>query len=387
MPKTSVVREIAIQPSFRVNNVTSMYDVPLQARAHQEWEVDIPIDSPDDAWQVGLIVGPSGSGKTSIARDLWPESYVRTYSWPDDASILDAFPEESTVKDIIGGLVSVGFSSPPDWVKPYGALSTGQQMRADLARALIDIERGRLVVFDEFTSVVDRTVAKVGSAALARAVRRVSGQRFIAVTCHEDVVDWLTPDWVYEPHTATFSRRSLQPGYDKRPPIRLDITRVHSSAWRLFKQHHYLSHELNPSAVCYLAEWAGQPVAFGAVLNVIGFKNVYRESRMVVLPDYQGVGIGGAFTDFLGDLYVKAGHRFRATAGHPGLNAHRNRSPKWALVTVGAVGLGKHGGKYDGKVVKRQKVRASVASDGRSVATFEYIGTSADSNDETGVRA
>ena len=41
-------------------------------------------------------------------------------------------------------------------------------------------------VFDEYTSVVDRTVAQIGTAALAKTVR-ARGQQFVAVTCHEDV--------------------------------------------------------------------------------------------------------------------------------------------------------------------------------------------------------
>ncbi len=63
------------------------------------------------------------------------------------------------------------------------------------------------VVFDEFTSVVDREVAKVGSYAVSKAVRRQPGKQFIAVTCHYDVVDWLEPDWVFCTDTMEFDRK------------------------------------------------------------------------------------------------------------------------------------------------------------------------------------
>ena len=63
-----------------------------------------------------------------------------------------------------------------------------------------------LIVFDEFTSVVDREIAKVSAYAISKAVRR-SKKKFIAVTCHYDVVDWLEPDWVFCTDTMEFSRK------------------------------------------------------------------------------------------------------------------------------------------------------------------------------------
>lgn len=361
MPRLDVVRELDTPRSFRVAQVASMFDVPLTEKVRHVWRVDMPLHERD--WQIGLIVGPSGCGKSSVARELWPDAYVRGYAW-DAHSILDNFPVSMTSKDIINTLTAVGFSSPPDWVKPYGVLSTGQQMRADLARA---ITADGLVVFDEFTSVVDRTVAKIGSAALAKAVRRQSGRQFVAVTCHEDVLEWLTPDWTYEPHTGVFDWRSLQ-----RPSITLDITRVHPSAWSLFRQHHYLSQDLNPSAVCYLAEWRGEPVAFVAVLPVIGFKNARRESRIVVLPDYQGIGVGSLVSEAVARIYRAHGMRYRSTTSHPGFIAHRNKSAAWKLASVDKTGHVPHAGR---------KRPAAVAL-GRGVVTFEYVGVSAHASSE-----
>ncbi len=101
-------------------------------------------------------------------------------------------------------LCSVGFASPPDWLKAYYCLSQGEKMRVDIARAL-SLDKP-LVVFDEFTSVVDREIAKVSAFAISKAVRR-SSKKFIAVTCHYDVVDWLDPDWVFCTDTMQFDRK------------------------------------------------------------------------------------------------------------------------------------------------------------------------------------
>ena len=108
--------------------------------------------------------------------------------------------------------------------------------------------------------MVDRNVARVVSAAIAKAMRggRIAG-RFVAVTCHYDVTEWLQPDWVIDMATSTFQRRCLP-----RPPIELAIFRCRRSAWTLFARHHYLSGALSTAARCFLALWEGSPVAFCA---------------------------------------------------------------------------------------------------------------------------
>jgi ABC-type ATPase with predicted acetyltransferase domain len=118
--------------------------------------------------------------------------------------VLDDFPQELETSEITRMLCSVGFASPPDWLKSYDCLSQGEKMRVDIARALC--LQKPLVVFDEFTSVVDREIAKVSAYAISKAVRR-SNKKFIAVTCHYDVVDWLDPDWVFCTDTMEFSRK------------------------------------------------------------------------------------------------------------------------------------------------------------------------------------
>lgn len=78
-------------------------------------------------------------------------------------------------------------------------------MRVDIARALLLAQK--IVVFDEFTSVVDRDVAKIASCAISKAIKRQNDKKFIAVTCHYDVVDWLEPDWVFCTDTMEFDRK------------------------------------------------------------------------------------------------------------------------------------------------------------------------------------
>ena len=314
--------ETPIANSPRVQQVRGMFDLVDSATSALTWDVHLPIEA--RPWHVGLIVGPSGCGKTTIARHLFGETAAVDTG---DGSVLDAFPGAMPISEIVALLSAVGFASPPAWLRPFRVLSTGQQFRVTLALLLAHTPGGQRIVCDEFTSVVDRTVAQIGSAALAKLVR-ARGQQFIAVTCHEDVETWLQPDWVYRPAENTFTWRRLR----RRPAVTLDIVRVQASAWPLFAPHHYLSHAMAKCAVCFLASWRGQPVAFSAWLPFVGTgPRTRREHRTVTLPDYQGIGIGNALSDFVASLWAGLGYRAISTTTHPAMIRARLRSPNWRM--------------------------------------------------------
>src|SRR5207248_3204768 len=170
----------------RVQQVRGMFDLPAAKISRLAWDVRLPLE--EKLWHIGLIVGPSGCGKTTIARHLFPEmeQHFDLVERLALGSVVDAFPDDMPIKDIVTLLSAVGFASPPAWLRPFHVLSTGQQFRVSLALLLARAPAGGRIVFDEYTSVVDRTVAQIGSAALAKIVRQ-RGQQFIAVTCHEDV--------------------------------------------------------------------------------------------------------------------------------------------------------------------------------------------------------
>ncbi len=294
MPRVDIVRSTPIARTARVMQVEGIFDVPPSQRSEEQWSVDLALP---DVWNVGVIVGPSGAGKSTVARELFGDHLVSAWEWPTDKSILDGFPRDMSIKEIVELLSSVGFSSPPSWVRPFHVLSNGEQFRVNMARTLAEMRD--LAVVDEFTSVVDRTVAQIGSAAIAKTVRR-RNQRLIVVTCHYDVLEWLEPDWIYQPHTNEFTSGR----YLHRPKIELEIKRVYHSAWQVFRKHHYLDANLHIAAQCFCAFWNNTPVAFVAVQHFPHpkVKNVKREHRAVCLPEFQGVGIGMMMSNYIGSV-------------------------------------------------------------------------------------
>lgn len=355
MAELKINRVTDIVRSPRVMQLEGLFDIPPAQRSQLHWDVKLPLE--DRSWNLGLIVGPSGCGKTTIARELFGGHIVDRFEWPEKSSVVDAFPESMGIKEITALLSSVGFSSPPSWLRPFSVLSNGEQFRVTLARALA--QSPDPVVIDEFTSVVDRTVARIGSAAVAKAIRQ-RGRRFVAVACHYDIIDWLGPDWVYEPATAQFTWRSVQP----RPRIHLAIRRIAARAWRIFKKHHYLDASLNPSARCFVATVEEQPAAFTAVLPFPHPRRPgWREHRTVCLPDFQGVGIGNALSEYVAGLFRATGKPYRSVTSSPAMIHHRARSPHWRMLRTPS---------RTGKQKMKGLQRTNAVN--RLTASFEYVG-------------
>lgn len=326
MPSVHVERISTIARTPRVIQVESMFDVPPSEQSKLTWDVEMPLD--ECPWQVGLIVGPSGCGKSTIAREVFGDRLIERFDWPTDKGIIDAFPEELDTKTITSLLSTVGLASPPAWVRPHHVLSNGEQFRATVARAIAEAED--LVAIDEFTSVVDRQVAKVASHAIQKAIRKTDKQ-FVAVTCHYDVIDWLQPDWIYEPAGLAFTWRCLQ----RRPALDLEVYPCGREVWRTFAPHHYLSSSLPNGSYCHVGYVGDDPVAW---LSWRRFphprrKNIYYINRVVVLPDYQGLGIATVMLDWAGQTLADQGQRAHITTAHPGLVRALARSPRWEMVT------------------------------------------------------
>lgn len=315
--------------SYRAARVKSLFNVDRGCNV--QITADLPLE--ERPWRLGVVVGPSGSGKTSIGRAIGP---LYTPAWPANRPIIDAIDPRGSFDAVTGALSAVGLGSVPAWLRPYQVLSNGEQFRANLARLVC--EAPKLCVVDEFSSVVDRQIARIGAAAFARAWRRTQG-RAVLLSCHYDVLDWVEPDWVFDTASGQF-----QWGWHRRRPrIELEIREAAQRDYALFEPHHYLS--LPPMvASSHYVGWVGnEPVAHVAFSTRPGLVEA-RACRLVVMPEWQGAGVGMRFLNALCDRWLTGQNRYGLPlrtlfhTSHPGLAAALRRDPKWTQVSAQLLG-------------------------------------------------
>jgi GNAT superfamily N-acetyltransferase len=321
--------------SYRAARVKSLFNV--DSGATFDLEAELPIERLD--WKLGLVIGPSGSGKSSIGRRIFGEAAFYRPDWPARRPIVDAIAPGAPFDDVTASLAAVGLGSVPTWLRPYPVLSTGERFRADLAR-IVATRPGRIVV-DEFTSVVDRQIARVGALAFGKAWKRGNG-RAVLLSCHYDIVDWLQPDWVYDTASGRFSGRGLR----RRPPIDVDVFQTDWRYWPLFEPHHYLKLPKMIAANCYVGFVDDAPVAHVAVSTRPGLVEA-RACRLVVMPEWQGAGVGVRFLNAVCERWRTGRNRHGLRVptlfhtSHPGLAAALRREPNWLQISSCLVGADK----------------------------------------------
>lgn len=357
--------------SYRAARVKSLFNVESGANFRLEAELDIE----SAPWQIGVIVGPSGSGKTSLGRAMWGADAVYAPAWPADAPIIDAIAPGGSFDTAAAALASVGLGSVPSWLRPHGVLSNGEQFRANLARLIA--EAPPRAILDEFSSVVDRQVAKVGAGAFAKAWRRGGGQ-VVLLSCHYDVLDWLEPDWVFDTATGRFERGCLR----RRPRVDVDVWQCGWEHWPLFEPHHYLKLPRMIAATNYVATVDGRLIAHVAVST--RSRTEARACRLVVMPEWQGAGVGLRFLDAVCGMWLRGENRYGRKmqtlfhTSHPGLAAALRRSPRWTQVSARLVGENKARSEAS---MRRSATRRGVPTTGagygghfRSIQGFRYLG-------------
>lgn len=319
--------------SYRAARVKSLFNA--DSGCNFSLDADLPID--DSEWSIGLIVGPSGSGKTSMGGQIFGRESFWDPEWPHDKPIIDAIAPDGDFNSVTGALAAVGLGDVPSWLRPYAVLSNGEKFRANLARLVS--EGPEKVVVDEFTSVIDRQIAKIGALAFQKSWRRTKRQ-VVLLSCHYDIVDWLEPDWVYDTATGQYAGRRLW----RRPKIEFDIWQTDWRYWKLFEPHHYLKAPLMVAAKCYVATVDGEPVAHVAFTTRPGLKEA-RACRLVVMPEWQGAGVGMRFLNAVCQMWLDGENRFSKKmptlfhTSHPGLVAALRRMGEWRQVSAAMCGV------------------------------------------------
>ena len=375
--KVEVHNKVSDFNSYRAARVKSLFN------AESGCNFDLEIDNVDLSgdWNIGVVVGPSGSGKTSIGRQIFGENKIYDYTqgWSPDKPIIDDIAPNGDFNEVTAALANVGLGSVPSWLRPFRVLSNGEQFRAGLAK--IVCEKPDEIVIDEFTSVIDRQIARIGSQAFQKAWRRGNPKgKVVLLTPHYDILDWIQPDWVIDTKTKTFVRGVLR----QRPKINLDIWQVDRSYWKFYKPHYYLDLPEPVAAMHFIGTVDGELACHIAVAPRFEVHG-YRATRLVTMPEWQGAGVGSKFLNFIAQYHLdgngRGGHKYVTYfhTSHPQLCAYLRHSQKW--VQVSAVLYGGNKKKSGESIIRSQKRKKSKLICGagygghfRAVQGFKYIG-------------
>jgi hypothetical protein len=295
-------------------------------------------------FKIGLIVGASGSGKSRLLETLEGYSSIDVV-WDNNKSVIEQIDENP--HSAVEKLLSSGFSSVPQWFLKYSDLSEGQKFRAYVARC----SDQSFIKIDEFTSKLDRLTAKNTAYNL---YKRINGSNnnisnIIVASPFHDIVNYLNPDWVYNASTLSFSRdlpkRTLHWKLifiTSTDEIKNDfddgllyVMKSNSKRWDFYRQYHYLSSSILTNCeyweVFTISEKTIINIAYIAIspLPLAGIP-ARREHRLVVIPEVQGMGIGIALSEFMGEHYTGRNYKYYCKTSHPKLGLYRNKHPeKW----------------------------------------------------------
>lgn len=296
----------------------------IQNKKESNVLIEANLENIGTEWNIGVVYGGSGTGKTTILKKYFKKEMDKS-NFDNSKSLISNFdwlePQEATFL-----LSAMGLSSVPTWLRPFNTLSNGEQYRANLAYLVGKASDNEVILVDEYTSVVDREVAKAMSNALQKYIRRTN-KKIVLASCHFDIMEWLQPDWIYSPQKG---RLETAPSL-RRSEIKLEIFRCRYETWKIFKQHHYMSEDLNKSAICYVVTWNDKPVSFVAILPFpgVGDAKTRRISRIVTLPDFQGLGIGKKIVDYFSSLYYKIDSQMYIRTINPALGISLSKDENW----------------------------------------------------------
>lgn len=324
-----------VAKSFRATKAANSLDIDAEKKSVHHFEVDADLDAP---YNVGLIVGASGSGKTTLAQHVYGADCFKTLLDPA-RPVIDQFGEAFSYDECAAMLSGVGLTAVPCWIRPAYTLSNGQRARAECALQMASTVGG-VTVIDEWTSVVDRTVAKVMSHCIQKHARKTDKQIVLA-SCHYDVVDWLNPDWIIDCNKQTFTdRRSLCRDFKRPEHLVFSIRSIDRTSWKYFSRYHYLSDRVPGGLVRFYGLFHGdEQVGFQCFANYVphkpGMKRIQMHSnRTVIHPDYAGFGMGIKLINATSILMNNLGYDVRAKFSSTPVYLSMKRFPCWRLASI-----------------------------------------------------
>lgn len=316
------------KPSCRSAVVMDHFGVGFETGPHVIAEdLELPIQPGD----LVCFTGASGSGKSSLMRAAKTELVKADQTVLDldelelgDRVLIEAL--DGPVSEAMGILASCGLGEARLLLRTPNELSDGQRFRFRLALAVS--KKPDWIVADEFSSSLDRTLAKVVAFNLRR-LAEGSGIGFLLATTHEDILEDLAPSLHVRCRLdgRIDCRRSEEtpaskPARKKKRQISftpdIEITTGTPRDWPYFARWHYRSHKIGfprfvtllwhgdePVGICVMTapavslsrrnQFFGKPGKWAQAAMQSLNHQLVTLSRVVLHPTYRGAGLAAAF--------------------------------------------------------------------------------------------
>lgn len=311
IPKNiEVILKSEVNKEFRCQVAANSLDIDVEKKSIHHLKID-NINIPDK-WNIGLVYGNSGSGKTTMIKHLFGDKIFEV-KLDEDKPIINQLPEDMSYEDCAKMLNGIGLNSVPCWIRPVKTLSNGQRARAEAVYLMTQSDE--IIFIDEWTSVVDRTVAKAMSLCLYKYAKR-NNKRLVLCSCHVDILEWLNPDWMIDCNKQKFILPESEDFFfNKREQLQFEIKEIDRASWKYFSKYHYLSERL-PGGKLYLYGLFhnGNQIGFQCFANYVPYteseklkkrKIIYHSNRTVIHPDYNGLGLGIKLINETSELLLK----------------------------------------------------------------------------------
>lgn len=169
-----------------VNMINEKYDIREDYCA----KIDLPFEY-DPSYKITAIIGGSGTGKTTLLRK-WFKVDNTNFIVENVISIFEILYEKiNNFDEVCKLLFDVGLSSVPVWKNNYSQLSNGEKLRFEIAYKLTT--QDKTIYVDEFTSMLDRQVAKNLTLNIYKLISKYN-KNIVICTAHYDVLDWIKVD-------------------------------------------------------------------------------------------------------------------------------------------------------------------------------------------------
>lgn len=368
IPKNiEVILKSEVNKEFRCQVAANSLDIDVEKKSIHHLKID-NINIPDK-WNIGLVYGNSGSGKTTMIKHLFGDKIFEV-KLDEDKPIINQLPEDMSYEDCAKMLNGIGLNSVPCWIRPVKTLSNGQRARAEAVYLMTQSDE--IIFIDEWTSVVDRTVAKAMSLCLYKYAKR-NNKRLVLCSCHVDILEWLNPDWMIDCNKQKFILPESEDFFfNKREQLQFEIKEIERASWKYFSKYHYLNERL-PGGKLYLYGLFhnGNQIGFQCFANYVPHRKgtiiIYHSNRVVIHPDYNGLSLGMKMVDKCSELLLQKIHcRIMAKFSSTPMYKSRIKNEQWKYLgfkrTMGKLTIG-------GNMLRKKGFREK----GIKTYNFEYI--------------